>query len=545
MKSTWHALVAGAIVALVVNFGLLAAPLAQANPRPLVDVAWLQQALAASDVLVLDAQPLKLHDAGHIPGAVHVDLFTYGIDEKDTQAMQRRIQSWGVSPGRTVVIYDQGGGYFAPRLYYELLYRGHPPERLHLLDGGMAKWRAVGGTVTQDKTAPPPAGSFAVRDRADVRADLPEVLVAAGDGQRHALIDALEPEMYFGASKFFDRAGHLPQAVSWPTGEFFNADKTFKSAEELRAMASHLGVRPEQQVYAYCGGGIAAAVPYFALRHIAGYPQVKLYVGSQLDWVRDSRDLPLWTYASPHLARSAPWLASWTNPMLRAYGVTRLNIVDVRSAEAFAAGHIPAARNVPAPVFSEALSSALSSPNKSQPNMLRPRLEAEGLQAGHETVIVSERGLDKSSALAFLALQSLDMPRVSVLMTGTDEWALRGLPWAKQATPAAPTRFVEGSRTVVATLADAPGPLPRVYIASGAALPSEAPTGKVIHLPASRLVNDDGSVKPAAELWTVISKAGVPSHAQLVFVADDVGEAAMNYYVFQLMGYTNLRVLLR
>ena len=90
-----------------------------------------------------------------------------------------------------------------------------------------------------------------------------------------------------------------------------------------------------------------------------------------------------------------------------------------------------------------------------------------------------------------------------------------------------------------------PDALPRVYIASGTALPSEAPTGTVIHLPASRLVNDDGSVKPAAELWPVISKAGVPRHAQLVFVADDVGEAAMNYYVFQLMGYTNLRVLLR
>jgi hypothetical protein len=28
-------------------------------------------------------------------------------------------------------------------------------------------------------------------------------------------------------------------------------------------------------------------------------------------------------------------------------------------------------------------------------------------------------------------------------------------------------------------------------------------------------------------------------------VADDVGEVAMNYYVFQLMGYPNLRVLWR
>lgn len=532
MKFTWSTLLGGAIV----TFGLLAPLRAQANDRALVDAAWLRNALAAGDVLVIDAQPGKLHEAAHIPGAVHVDVFAYGPDEADAHEMTRRMQSWGVSPDRPVVIYDQGGSYFAPRLYYELLYRGYPPERLHVLDGGLAKWRASGGTVTQEQTAPPPAGTFRVQHRADVRADLPEVLHAAGDAQRHALVDALEPEMYFGATRFFDRAGHLPHAVSWPTSEFFNADKTFRSAEEIRTMASHLGLRPDQQVYTYCGGGIAAAVPFFALRLIAGYPQVKLYVGSQLDWVRDSRDLPLWTYAAPHLARSAPWLASWTNPLLRAYGVTRLNIVDVRSAEAYAAGHIPAARNVPAPVFGAVLN---------QPDALRQQFEAEGLQPAHETVIVSERGLDRSSALAFLALQSLAMPRVSVLMTGTDEWSLRGLPWTKQHTAAAPTRLGEGSRTVVTTLAEAPGRLPRVYIASGAELPTEALPGKVLHLPASRLVNDDGSVRPAAELWAAIAKAGVPRHAQLVLVADDIGEAAMNYYVFHLMGYSSLRVLLR
>jgi 3-mercaptopyruvate sulfurtransferase SseA len=535
MKLTWRTLVGSAIMAL----GLLAAPLAKANPRPLVDTTWLQQALAAGDVLVVDAQPSKLHEAGHIPGAVHVDVFGYRLDEADAQAMQRRIESWGVSTRRTVVVVDQGGSFLAPRLYYELLYRGHPPERLHLLDGGMARWRAVGGAVTQEKTAPPAAGSFRVQPLAEVRADLPEVLVAAGDAQRHALVDALDAEMYYGVTKFFDRAGHLPHAVSWPTAEFFNADKTFKSAEEIRAMASHLGVRPEQHVYSYCGGGIAAAVPFFALRQIAGYPQVKLYVGSQLDWVRDSRELPLWSYAAPHLARSAPWLASWTHPMLRAYGVTRLNIVDVRSAEAFAAGHIPAARNVPVAVFGEALK---------QPSTLRPRLETEGLQPTFETVIVSERGVDRSSALAFLALQSLGISQVSILTTGADEWALRGLPWEKKATEptaAKPTRIGASPRAVLTTLAEPPGKVLRVYIASGAAVPGEAPPGTVVHLPASRLINDDGNIKPAAELWTAISKAGVPRHAQLVFVADDVGDAAMNYYAFQMMGYPNLRVLWR
>ena len=519
-----------------ISFTLFAAAPTQAKPGPLVDVAWLRQALASGDVVVLDAQPLKLHEAGHIPGAVQVDMFAYGIDEKDAQAMQLRIESWGVSSNRTVVIYDQGATFLAPRLYYELLYRGHPIDRLHVLDGGLAKWKATGGAVTQEKTPAPAVGRFRITQRADVRADLPEVLAASGDGQRNALVDALDPDMYFGATKFFDRAGHLPHAVSWPTAELFNADKTFKSADEIRAMASQLGVRPEQQVYAYCGGGIAAAVPYFALRHIAGYPQVKLFVGSQLAWVQDSRELPLWSYASPQMVRSAPSLASWMNPMLRAYGVSRMNVVDIRAADAFAAGHIPAARNIPVALFNDALK---------QPAPLRARLESEGLDPAQEIVIVSERGLDKSSALAFVALQSLDIPRASVLATSTDEWTMRGLPWAKTSAPAKPTRYSATSRTVTTTLAESPAHMPRVYIASGAALPSEALPGPVVHLPSSRLVNDDGSVKPAGELWTAISKAGVPRYAQLVLVADDVGDAAINYYVLQLMGYNDLRVLTR
>jgi hypothetical protein len=85
---------------------------------------------------------------------------------------------------------------------------------------------------------------------------------------------------------------------------------------------------------------------------------------------------------------------------------------------------------------------------------------------------------------------------------------------------------------------------------ASAAAPSSAPSpdtlpAPTIHLPAARFVGDDGGVRPAGELWAAISKAGVPRHAQLVFVADDLGDAAINYYVFRLMGYTNLRVLLR
>ena len=39
------------------------------------------------------------------------------------------------------------------------------------------------------------------------------------------------------------------------SADFYNADKTFKSSDEIRRMLNYLGVKPEQQICTYCGGG--------------------------------------------------------------------------------------------------------------------------------------------------------------------------------------------------------------------------------------------------------------------------------------------------
>jgi 3-mercaptopyruvate sulfurtransferase SseA len=536
MQRAWRA-VFGFVLLVWLAQATATAPAADQRPGPLVSAAWLQQNLTGGGILLLDAQFAKAHAAGHIPGAVNVDLFTYGADEADAQAMQARLNAWGVSPGRRIVIYDQGGTFLATRLFYELAYRGFPVEQLHVLDGGLAKWREGGGAVTTEATPAPPAGTFRAALRAELRAELPEVLAAAADPARAALIDAQDAAMYFGVTRYFDRAGHLPQAVLWPTADFFNPDKTFKSAAQIQAMARHLGLGPQQVHYTYCGGGIAASVPYFALRHVAGYPQVKLFVGSQLAWLQDDRGLPLWTYAAPALVRETQWLAGWSHPMLRAYGVSRLNVIDVRPAEPFAQGHIPFARNVPAQALRDHLQ---------QHEALARLLAVAGIQPAQDAVIVSERGVDPHSALAYLALRSLGHPRVSILTAGMDDWALQGHPISKQATPAATSAYAARAPVQVFTTesAAADSSAPRIYVASGAKSPATALPAGAVQLPYTSFLLEDGTPRAAKELWSVIGKAGIPRYAQLVFVADDPGEAAVNYYIFELMGYTNLRVLL-
>ena len=528
-------------------FMLLAAHAAAAS-GPLVSAQWLRDNRDA--VLVIDASSSRQHAAKHIPGAVGVDLYTYGSPHAVAPPeMERRIQSWGLSPGVKVVVYDAGASMEATWLFYELYYHGYPEADLAILDGGLAAWEASGGEVTKAATPTPARGTFrvtAVRDEARVR--LAEFVNASGDPSRHVLVDALEPATHYGGTKFFDRAGHVPNAISLPVSELFNADKTFKSGGSVRTMAGHLGIRPDQQVHSHCGGGIAATVPWFALRFLAGYPSVRVYKESQLEWLRDERGLPFWTYAAPYLKRDATWLAGWGSRMMRMYDAAQLSVIDIRPREAYARDHVPYAVNLPADELRR---------DAADPAKLQARLGPAGIDPSHEAVIVSTGGVNPSAALAFAALEKAGQRKVSLLMDSIDDWGLRGLPLAKEPTAVrakrspmevavSPVAYTVPARSgvIVDNTTVSAGPYPRVYVASGERAPAEAPDGTVVHLHYKALLAADGTPKPAHEIRAILAEANVPRYAELVAFAEDPGEAAVTYFVLRLMGYPDVKLML-
>ena len=515
----------------------------------LVSVQWLEKNLARGDLLLIDASPAPLHAMKHIAGAVNVDVFSFGGRETLAAEMEKRIQSWGVSKGKKIVIYDQGASYMATSLFFDLTYHGFPQKDLFVLDGGIAKWTASGGAVTKDPTPAPKPGTFRVTKlKEDIRVRLPEFLIASGNPANNALVEALTPAQHYGAERFFDRAGHIPNAILAPSEDFFNADKTFKSPGEIKRMVSYLGVKPEQQIYSHCGGGIAASVPFFAMKVMLNYPKVKLYKESQLEWLRDDRGLPFWSYAAPNMTREKAWLNGWGSAMLRNFGVAKVSVVDVRSAEAYALGHVPFAVNIPADVFKTHLAS---------PAKLAEILSAAGVDTAHEAVIVSDGGINANSALAYIALQTLGQKRVSVLLDSVDEWQLGGFVVTKDATIVGPrkspkdmavpaTTYTANVRPGIITRdpTSTQGPYPKVYLASGKLPLSKAADGNVIHVPYAELVNPDGAPKAAKDIWSILVKAGLPRYAEIICVADEPGDAAANYFLLKLMGYPDVKILM-
>ncbi|MBK6980259.1 MAG: hypothetical protein IPH30_01090 [Betaproteobacteria bacterium] len=413
-------------------FLALPAAAAEKIQGPLMGVEWLLANRANAEVLVLDASPPPLHAKEHIPGAVSASIMSFGAREAPAAEMERRFRSWGIGAGRKVVLYDQGDPMWATRLYFDLQRHGFPLENLFVLDGGLAKWKEVGGAVTKEPTPAPAPGDFRVSaPKEELRVRLPEFLAASGDTRGNALVEALDASWHFGETAFFDRGGHIPNGILVPSADFYNADKTFKSAAEMQRMLDYLGVKRGQQVLTYCGGGVAASVPWFAMKHLLGYPKVRLFVESEMEWLRDDRGLPFWTYGAPYLMRETAWLKTWGGRMMRMYGVSDVSIVDVRPADAFAFGHLPFALNVPADEFRRHLAS---------PAKLAEMLAKAGVRASDEAVVVSGAGLDKDSALAFLLLERLGQQRVSVFMDSQEKSVQAGLALAdpKKPTPPSP-----------------------------------------------------------------------------------------------------------
>jgi thiosulfate/3-mercaptopyruvate sulfurtransferase len=243
----------------------------------------------------------------HLPGAVFADL------DKDLAAppgsgsggrhplpepgvFEAAMRAAGVHERQHVVVYDDAGATVAARLWWLLRYFGH--DRVAVLDGGLAAWKAAGQPVTAEIPLPAP-GDFSVGQGGCMPVlDDDDAARAARTG---FLLDARAAERYRGEVEPVDPvAGHIPGAISAPATGNVAGDGTLLPPDELRARFAALGlpglgadvgadpdstVVPRPVVGAYCGSGVTAAQEVLALE-LAGQPAA-LYVGSWSAWSAD------------------------------------------------------------------------------------------------------------------------------------------------------------------------------------------------------------------------------------------------------------------
>jgi thiosulfate/3-mercaptopyruvate sulfurtransferase len=236
-----------------------------ANPHLLVSAPELAELIDLAEdhrPLILDLRPPEAFAAGHIPGAIHLDL--WGVSLIDTDPAPLHAFMWmiehvlavhGVDAGRTVIVYDDQSGIRAARAFWFLEYFGHPSTRL--LDGGFGAWQRAGQPVTRD-AAPAPKSDWTGSREFSRLATWREVKRAIGSSDA-VLLDTRTDGEYCGTTVRARRGGAIPGAkhVEWTRN--LTADGEFKPAGELQAMYDQAGVTPDREVIAYCQGGYRAA----------------------------------------------------------------------------------------------------------------------------------------------------------------------------------------------------------------------------------------------------------------------------------------------
>lgn len=265
-----------------------------------VSAAWLHDHLDDPQVAIADCrfsllQPAlgqEQYQASHIPGAVYLDLnqdLSSPVREHggrhplpDIAQLSSRLSAMGVDSAldepTLVVAYDDSRLAFASRLWWLLRYLGH--DRVAVLDGGFAGWKAAGYPVTQ--TVPTPkAGTFVPRSRPDQVVSIEQVKAQkALPGV--VLVDSREEERYRGEREPIDPiAGHIPGAINYPWQTVTDNEGYVRSVEAQRERWEAL--RSAQEILVYCGSGVTACVNLLSLE-LAGIQTGKLYAGSWSDW---------------------------------------------------------------------------------------------------------------------------------------------------------------------------------------------------------------------------------------------------------------------
>jgi thiosulfate/3-mercaptopyruvate sulfurtransferase len=268
-----------------------------ARPEVLVSTQWVADHLADPMIRIMESdEDVLLYDVEHLPGAVkvdwHADLNDPLIrDYIDRDRLQRFLRGRGVDQDTTIVLYGDKNNWWATYAFWVLRLFGL--EKLKVMDGGRTRWEEEGRPMTA--TVPTyREGNITVGERDDrvIRAFRGDVLEHLG--KRGKLVDVRSPEEYRGEKLHMPeypqegalRGGHIPGARSIPWARAVDAEThTFRSAEELRAIyQQENGLRPEDDVIAYCRIGERSSHTWFVLTNLLGFSKVRNYDGSWTEW---------------------------------------------------------------------------------------------------------------------------------------------------------------------------------------------------------------------------------------------------------------------
>lgn len=269
---------ASILLALVLGVSGCQRGLAPGGP---VTVVQAEEVIAAQQGarVVLDVRSAAAFASGHAPGAVHLDVKALraevdGVPEQlaPRASVAASLAELGVDVGDEVIVIDEGSTPAAARVVWTLLYFGHPPAKVRMLDGGWPAWVAAKGPQETASASVVKGAAPVGAEQEALRVDAAWVLAHLSDPEV-LLIDVRSDEEW--------DAGRIPgaQHILWERAR--GADGKLLDVKSLRSLYADALARPTVAVY--CKSGMRASLTWLVLASL-GHADVRVYDGSWNEW---------------------------------------------------------------------------------------------------------------------------------------------------------------------------------------------------------------------------------------------------------------------
>jgi thiosulfate/3-mercaptopyruvate sulfurtransferase len=261
----------------------------------LVNTNWLEENI--NKVKIIDCSwhmpqtnrnGLEEYKKEHITNAIFFDLDKNSRLDTDLPHMLTDIFSWekimsnmGIENKDEIIVYDNSDVISSCRCWYNLIYFGHDPKLVHVLDGGLKKWKKENKS-TDHKEVITKTSVYSCKENRELVKNKKQIDKNI-DKNDFNVVDARSRDRFIGKvaePRKGLRSGSIKNSFCLPFGELINEDHTFISRDKILKKFKSIKFDSSKNLVFSCGSGVTAAVLALAYSLINVKYMPTIYDGS-------------------------------------------------------------------------------------------------------------------------------------------------------------------------------------------------------------------------------------------------------------------------
>ena len=268
----------------------------------LVDTNWLEEKI--DNVKIIDCSwhmpqaqrnGLEEYNKDHIPNAIFFDLDKNSKINTDLPHMLTDIKSWekimgdmGIENKDEIIVYDNSDVISSCRCWYNLIYFGHNPKLVHVLDGGFKKWKKE-NKITNNKEVIIRTSIYSCKENTELVKNKKQIDENINTKEFN-VVDARSRERFEGKvaePRKGLRSGSIKNSFCLPFSELINDDHTFVSKDKIQTQFELFKLDLNKNIVFSCGSGVTASVLALAYSLINDKYMPTIYDGSWSEYGRN------------------------------------------------------------------------------------------------------------------------------------------------------------------------------------------------------------------------------------------------------------------